>query len=129
MEEPRTGNHIVRIHQELGAYGYELVRGDITQCSPLGNQARGHSKMPIVITYKDKDTKLNVTKAAKAASLWNWRVTKEKDKTKARRGYFKAPITGRHKHTPRPSHQKPRQRPKKTVNPTLRKTPQLQVWK
>ena len=35
--------------------------------------------MPIVITYKDKDTKLNVTKAAKAAGLWNWRITKEED--------------------------------------------------
>ena len=40
------------------------------------------------------------------AGLWNWRVTKEEDKTKARRGYFKAPITGRNKQTPRPSRQK-----------------------
>jgi hypothetical protein len=61
MEGERTGNHIVSIHHELRAHGYVLVRGDIAHCSPLGNQARGPSKMPIVITYKDKETKLNVT--------------------------------------------------------------------
>jgi hypothetical protein len=69
MEGERTGNHIVSIHHELRAHGYVLVRGDIAHCSPLGNQARGPSKMPIVITYKDKETKQNVTQAAKVAGL------------------------------------------------------------
>jgi hypothetical protein len=114
MEGARTGNHVVGIHLELGAYGYELVKGDIIQCSPLGNQARGQSKIPIVVTYKNKDTKVNVTKAAKDAGLRQWRVTKGEDKSQARRGYFKAPITGRHKHTPCPSRQKKDTHPKRS---------------
>jgi hypothetical protein len=114
MEGTRTGNHIVGIHKELGTYGYELVKADIIRCSPLGNQARGQSKIPIVVTYKNKDTKLNVTKAAKDAGLWDWRVTKGEDKSEARRGYFKAPITGRRKQTPRPSRQKKDTHPKRS---------------
>ena len=46
--------------------------------------------MPIVITYRDSDITQNVTQAAKEAGLWNQRRSKEDDKIKDRKGYFKA---------------------------------------
>jgi hypothetical protein len=106
MEGTRTRNTIVDIHQELGPYGYKLTMGDIIRCNPLNNQARGESKIPIVVSYKNKETKSSVTRAAKAAGLWGGRVAKGEDKPEARRGYFRAPANGRRKHTPRSNRRK-----------------------
>ena len=46
--------------------------------------------MPIVITYKDLETKLKIIQAAKEAGLWNRRKSKEDDAIMDRKGYFKA---------------------------------------
>ena len=91
----RTRRDIVKLHLELKPYGYALKVSDIEHSCPLGNQARGNSKMPIVITYKDSATAHNISKAAEAAGLWNRRKSREDDKIKDRKGYFKAAIPRR----------------------------------
>jgi len=51
---------------------------DITEGYPLGTQARGRKKVPVVITYKDAITKEAVKSAAMKAGLWNRRTKEEK---------------------------------------------------
>jgi hypothetical protein len=95
MYGERTRRHIVKLHFVLKPHGYVLDGSDIEYSCPLGNQARGNSKMPIVVTYKDSETAHNISLAARAAGLWNRRKSREDDKIKDRKGYFKAAIPRR----------------------------------
>ena len=90
MDGERSRKYIIKLHLQLKTHGYVLDGSDIERCCPLGSQARGHSKMPIVVTYRDSDTTQNVTQAAKEAGLWNQRKSKEDDKFMGSKGYFKA---------------------------------------
>ena len=63
MDGERTRRYITKLLLELKTHGYVLHESDIKRCFPLGNQARGHSKMPIVVTYIDSDTKHQKTLA------------------------------------------------------------------
>ena len=101
MDGERTRKYIIKLHLELKTHGYVLDGSDIERCCPLGSQARGHSKMPIVVTYRDSDTTQNVTQAAKEAGLWNQRKSKKDDKIMDRKGYFKASFPRRDTKTKR----------------------------
>ena len=56
LEGERTNRSIYELHMELAPYGYNLKKGNIVNCSPLDNQARSSSKIPIVIDYKNPQT-------------------------------------------------------------------------
>ena len=58
LEGERTNRSIYDLHMELAPYGYNLKEGNIVNCSPLDNQARSSSKIPIVIDYKNPQTTL-----------------------------------------------------------------------
>ena len=101
MDGERTRKYKIKLHLELKTHGYVLDGSDIKYCCPLGSQARGHSKMSIVVTYRDSDTTQNVTQVAKKAGLWNQRKSKEDDKIMDRKGYFKVSFPRRDTNTKR----------------------------
>ena len=117
LEGRRTNRHIYDLHWELAPFGFVLKEGDIVSSSPLDNQVRSSSKIPIVIGYKDPQTRQDVVRAAREANLWNSRVPKKDDKKKDRRGFF------HHHHITR-RHIKNKQE-EKQPKPTIRGQPKL----
>lgn len=116
LEDRRTNRYLYDLHRELAPFGFVLKEGDIVSSSPLDNQARSSSKIPIVIGYKDPQTRQDVVQAARKANLWNSRVPKKDDKKKDRRGFF------HHHHITR-RHIK-NKREEKQPKPTTRRQPQ-----
>ena len=80
---------IVGLHKSLKPYGYELAVGDIIDGYPLGEQPRGQTAVPVVITYKDEKTTESVRAAAKKAGLWDERKLNKKDGQQPK-GFFTA---------------------------------------
>jgi hypothetical protein len=61
MEGTGPRNSVVDIHLELGPFGYKMTKGDIIRFFPLNNQAKGESKIPIVVIYKNREITSKVT--------------------------------------------------------------------
>ena len=126
LEGARTNNSIHKLHLELSGSGYDLKEGDIVRCTPLGDQARDSSKIPIVTTNKDQQTKQAVARAARKARLWNSRAPKEGDKEEGREGFFKEVIsrrTGKQKREEQKPVQAVRVQPRSSPKPKLAKNP------
>ena len=79
LENNAVRKHIFDNHKELAPYGYDITIEDITDCYPLGTQARGKKSPQLVITYKDEKTKRDVKMAAMKASTWNRRIPQKAD--------------------------------------------------
>ena len=73
MGNPLTRQYIIALHRELEVHGFKLKDTDIENSYPLGSQARGQGSLPIVITFKDKETAESVKRAALRAGLWDQR--------------------------------------------------------
>ena len=123
LEGRRTNRYLYDLHRELAPFGFVLEEGDIVSSSPLDNQARSSSKIPIVIGYKDPQTRQDVVRAARKANLWNSRVPKKDDKKKDRRGFFHHPhITRRQiKNKREKGKPKPTTKGQPQQNPKLRR--------
>jgi hypothetical protein len=112
MEGTGPINSVMDIHLELGPFGYKMTKGDIVRFFPLNNQAKGESKIPIVVIYKSREITSKVTKAAKAAGIWGRRAAKSSDRPGTCNGYFRAPANVRRKSTPRPNRRNQETQPK-----------------
>ena len=88
LEDNATRSHIDKLHEALASHGYKLQEGDIVDGYPLGMNPRGQKSLPIVITYRNENTREKVQEAAKNAGVWNGR--RRKNKPRGTVGYFTA---------------------------------------
>ena len=88
LENEAVNGHIQKLHQALINHGYIPKVGDIINGYPLGTQSRGQKGLPIVITYKDQQTKEKVKAASIKAGFWNDR--KKRNDPNCPKGFFTA---------------------------------------
>ena len=56
MESDVARQHIIELHRYLKPYGYDFTVGNVIDSYPLGEQPRGETQIPVVLTYKDEAT-------------------------------------------------------------------------
>jgi hypothetical protein len=97
LEGPTTNQTLHGVHVGLADFGFVMEEGDIIGATPSNNQATNNSTTPIVVSYRNLETKQRVVKAAQDANIWNLPIPTENAKRKGNVCSFKEVAVKRHR--------------------------------
>ena len=97
FEGTTTSQTLYKVHVGLADFGYVMEEGDIIGASPSNNQATNNSTTPIVVSYRNLETKQRVVKAAQDANIWNLPIPTGNAKRKGNVCSFKEVAAKRHR--------------------------------
>ncbi len=68
---PNTNTTLHEVHSGLAEFGYVLLEGDIIDANQSNTQASNNTTIPITVTYRNKQTKTSIARAAQTGKIWN----------------------------------------------------------